>query len=172
MRINFIAFQRLFFPMFHSHLYTAAFRRALFVFPGEKDRIIITSKDVGGWNYRKEIAAGVMIRDDDNYTLRIEIVHPVPFSLPHFEQTIISLTKPFPLFINPRFNFTLSFHNTRCSRWKEGTENLRAPSSSFYYSPFVAIFRPCYSKSCAELKGSSRSSYALVVRPRISLSSK
>lgn len=33
---------------------------------------------------------------------------------------------------------------------------------SFYYSHSVAIFRPCYSKSCAELKGSSRSSYAVL----------
>lgn len=34
-------------------------------------------------------------------------------------------------------------------------------SSRFYYSRSVAIFRPCYSKSCAELKESSRS-YAVV----------
>lgn len=47
-------------------------------------------------------------------------------------------------------------------RWREHSGAFSLFPSRFYHSRSVAIFRPCYSKSCAELKGSSRSSYAVV----------
>lgn len=79
----------------------------------------------------------------------------------------------FPFFLSfflplllPFLNFTLLFY-----RFLDERSQLRSKEQStvcpFYFIPgtlysqrFVAIFRPCYSKSCTELKGSSRSPYA------------
>lgn len=91
------------------------------------------------------------------------------------EETIELFSSPFLSSIfYPHFNLTLSFYNMYiyiytytllamkgAARTENGAFSLFT-SSRFYYSRSVAIFRPCYSKSCAELKGSSRSSYAVV----------
>lgn len=69
---------------------------------------------------------------------------------------------PSPIFFYPRFNLALSFYNMYIHVARDERSGAFSLFPSFYYSRSVAIFRPCYSKSCAELKGSSRSSYAVL----------